>query len=109
MGEIMLLATINDIPGMKIDKVLGVVKGSTVRSRNIGRDIGASFKSIIGGEIKTYTDMNVNAREEALNRMVNDAIKLKADAIVGIKFTTSLVMQGTVEMLAYGTAVKLKK
>lgn len=105
----MLLATIDEIAGKKIDKVLGVVKGSTVRSRNIGRDIGASFKSVIGGEIKTYTEMTIDAREEAFNRMINEAVKLKADAIVGIKFNTSMVMQGAAEMLAYGTAVKLKK
>jgi uncharacterized protein YbjQ (UPF0145 family) len=103
----MIVTTGNDIPGKKVVKVLGVVKGSTVRARNIGRDIGAGFKSLIGGEIKTYTDMTKDSREEAYNRMVNEAIGLKADAIIGVRFTTSMVMAGASEMLAYGTAVKL--
>jgi uncharacterized protein YbjQ (UPF0145 family) len=104
----MIITTGNEIPEKKIKKVLGVVKGSTVRARNLGRDIGAGFKNLIGGEIKTYTDMTSNARDEAYNRMVNQAIKLKADAIIGVRFMTSMVMQGASEMLAYGTAVKIK-
>ena len=103
----MRTTTGNEIPGKKGMKVLGVVKGSTVRARNIGRDIGAGFKSIIGGEVKTYTEMTKDAREEAYNRMINQAIKLGANAIIGIRFTTSMVMQGASEMLAYGTAVKI--
>ena len=102
----MIITTGNDIPGKKITQVLGLVKGSTVRARNIGRDIGAGIKSIIGGEVKTYTEMTMNARDEAYNRMVNDAINKKADAIIGVRFTTSMIMQGASEMLAYGTAVK---
>ena len=102
----MIITTGNDIPGKKITKVLGLVKGSTVRARNIGRDIGAGIKSMIGGEVKTYTEMTMNARDEAYNRMVNDAINKKADAIIGVRFTTSMIMQGASEMLAYGTAVK---
>jgi len=89
-------------------KILGVVRGSTVRARNIGRDIGAGFKNLIGGEIKTYTEMTAQARDEAYNRMVNQAIELKANAIIGVRFMTSMVMAGASEMLAYGTAVKLK-
>ena len=103
----MIITTGNEVPGKKVVKVLGVVKGSTVRARNIGRDIGAGFKNLVGGEIKTYTDMTKNARDEAYNRMVNEAIDLKADAIIGVRFMTSMVMQGASEMLAYGTAVKL--
>lgn len=103
-----IITTGNDIPEKKIAKVLGVVKGNTVRARNIGRDIGAGFKNIIGGEIKSYTDMATNARDEAYNRMVNEALNLKADAIIGVRFTTSMIMQGASEMFAYGTAVKLK-
>tara|TARA_Y100000310_G_scaffold151721_1_gene151316 strand:+ start:1220 stop:1540 length:321 start_codon:yes stop_codon:yes gene_type:complete len=103
----MIVTTGNDVPGKKVTKVLGVVRGSTVRARNIGRDIGAGFKNIIGGEIKTYTEMTKNSRDEAYNRMVNEAIDLKADAIIGVRFMTSMVMQGASEMLAYGTAVKL--
>jgi uncharacterized protein YbjQ (UPF0145 family) len=96
------------IPGAKSMQVLGVVKGSTVRARNIGRDIGAGFKNLVGGEIKTYTDMASNARDEAFNRMVNEAIELGANAIIGMRFATSMIMQGASEMLAYGTAVKVK-
>ena len=103
-----IVTTGNKIPGKKIIKVLEVVKGSTVRARNIGRDIGAGFKSIVGGEVKTYTEMTMNARDEAYNRMVNEALNMKADAIINVRFTTSMVMKGASEMLAYGTAVKLK-
>ncbi len=102
-----IITTGNDVPGKKINQVLGVVKGSTVRARNIGRDIGAGFKNLIGGEIKTYTEMTKNSRDEAYNRMINEALDLKADAIIGVRFTTSMVMQGASEMLAYGTAVKI--
>ncbi len=102
-----IVTTGNEIPGKKIVKVLGVVRGSTVRARNIGRDIGAGFKNIIGGEIKTYTEMTQHSRDEAYNRMVNEAANLKADAIIGVRFMTSMVMAGASEMLAYGTAVKL--
>ena len=104
----MIITTGESIPGKKSMKILGVVKGSTVRARNIGRDIGAGFKSIVGGEIKTYTEMTQHARDEAFNRMVNNAIDLKADAIIGIRFMTSMVMAGASEMLAYGTAVQTK-
>ena len=104
----MVITTAMEVPGQKIVQVLGVVKGNTVRARNIGRDIGAGFKSIIGGEIKTYTDMIADAREEAFNRMVNQAIEAGADAIIGVRFMTSMIMQGASEMLAYGTAVKVK-
>ena len=104
----MIITTGESIPGKKSMKILGVVKGSTVRARNIGRDIGAGFKSIIGGEVKTYTEMTRDAREEAYNRMVNAAIDLGANAIIGVRFTTSMVMAGASEMLAYGTAVKIK-
>ena len=106
MKEI-ITTTGNEVPGMKIKKVLGVVRGNTVRTRNMGVDIFASLKNIVGGEVKSYTDMTVKAREEAFNRMVNQAVELGADAIIGIRFTTSTVMQGASEMLAYGTAVKL--
>ncbi len=104
----LIVTTGDEVPGKKIVEVLGVVKGSTVRARNIGRDIGAGFKNLIGGEIKTYTDMIGQSREEAYNRMVNEAIELKADAVIGMRFMTSMIMQGASEMLAYGTAVKLK-
>lgn len=104
----MIILTTNEIPGKKVAKVIGIVKGNTVRARNIGRDIGAGLKSIVGGEIKTYTEMINQSRQEAINRMTNEAIDLGADAIIGVRFTTSMIMQGASEMLAYGTAVKLK-
>ena len=103
-----LVTTGKDVPGKEVSEVLGIVKGNTVRARNIGRDIGAGLKSIVGGEVKTYTDMTTNARDEAYNRMVNEAIELGADAVIEVRFTTSMVMQGASEMLAYGTAVKTR-
>ena len=104
----MIIATTSEIPGKKVDKILGIVKGSTVRAKNIGRDFAASLKNVVGGEIKSYTDLLAQAREEAYNRMVNAATDLGADAIIGMRFMTAMVMQGSAEMLAYGTAVKLK-
>ena len=104
-----IVTTGNEVPEKKIIKVLGVARGNTVRARNIGRDIGAGFKNIIGGEVKTYTEMTMNARDEAYNRMVNEALNMGADAIISVRFTTSMVMAGASEMLAYGTAVKLSK
>lgn len=107
MANELIVTTTMEIPGAKVVQILGVVKGNTVRARNIGRDIGAGFKNIIGGEVKTYTDMTTNARDEAFNRMVNQAIDIGADAVIGMRFMTSMIMQGASEMLAYGTAVKL--
>ena len=104
-----IITTGNEVPGKNIIKVLGIAKGNTVRARNIGRDIGAGLKNIIGGEVKTYTEMTKNSRDEAYNRMVNEALDLEADAIIGVRFTTSMVMAGASEMLAYGTAVKISK
>ena len=104
----MIISTVTEVPGKKISENLGVVKGNTVRARNIGRDIGAGLKSIVGGEVKTYTEMIKQSREEALNRMINEAQGKGADAIIGVRFMTSMIMQGASEMLAYGTAVKLK-
>ena len=107
MKEI-ITTTTDFIPNKKITQVLGIVKGSTIRARHIGRDIAAGFKNVIGGEIKSYTQMISQSREEAFNRMVNDAADQKADAIINVRFITSMVMQGAAEILAYGTAVKLK-
>ncbi|MFW6233199.1 MAG: YbjQ family protein [Nanoarchaeota archaeon] len=102
------VTTSNDVPGKQVKEILGIVRGNTVRARNFGRDIGAGFKNFIGGEVKTYTQMTTNARDEAYNRMVNQAIDMGADAIIGMRFMTSMILQGASEMLAYGTAVKLK-
>jgi uncharacterized protein YbjQ (UPF0145 family) len=103
-----IVSTTGEVPGKDVKEILGVVKGSTVRARNVGRDIGAGLKHLIGGEIKTYTEMANQAREEAYNRMVNAAIDLGADAVIGVRYSTSMIMQGAAEMLCFGTAVKLK-
>ena len=104
----MKLSNTETIENQKITESLGIARGSTVRSRNIGRDIFASLKNIVGGEIEEYTKLQADAREQALQRMISDAQKLGADAVVNVRFTTSVVAQGASEMLAYGTAVKLK-
>ena len=104
----MILSSTETVANHTITETLGIARGSTVRSRNIGRDIFASLKNIVGGEIEEYTKLQADAREQALQRMINDAKKLNADAIVNVRFTTSVVAQGASEMLAYGTAVKLK-
>jgi uncharacterized protein YbjQ (UPF0145 family) len=104
----MITTNIPTVPGREIEAVLGLSRGSTVRARNIGRDIFAGLKNIIGGEIEEYTKLQAHAREQAYERMINDAQKLGADAVVNVRFSTSMIMQGASEMLAYGTAVKLK-
>ncbi len=104
----MMLTTTDAISKKNIKKVLGLVKGNTVRARWFGRDIAAAFKNLIGGEIKTYTEMLNASRDEAISRMEEEAKNLGADAIVGIRFVTANVMQGSAEILAYGTAVKLE-
>ena len=104
----MKLSNTETIANQTIKKTLGIARGSTVRSRNIGRDIFASLKNIVGGEIEEYTKLQADAREQALKRMISDAQKLGADAVVNVRFTTSVVAQGASEMLAYGTAVKFE-
>ncbi|MFN3556676.1 MAG: YbjQ family protein [Bacteroidales bacterium] len=104
----MILTTIHSIPGRETEEVLGLVRGSTVRARHVGRDIVAGLKNIVGGEIEEYTRLQADAREEALQRMMDDARRLNADAIVGVMITTAMVSRGAAEILAYGTAVKLK-
>ena len=104
----MIITTIENVPGKDITESLGVVRGSTVRARNFGRDIFAGFKNLVGGEISEYTKLQAQSREEALQRMIDDANRLGADAVVNVRFTTSTIMQGASEILAYGTAVKLK-
>ncbi len=104
----MILSTTGDITEREIGETLGLVRGNTIRARNVGRDILAGLRNIVGGEIKDYTQMLSDAREEALSRMVDEANDLGADAIVEVRFTTSETMGGAAEILAYGTAVKLK-
>ena len=104
----MIVTTTESIPGNEIVELLGLSRGSTVRARNVGRDIFAALKNLIGGEINEYTKLQADSREQALQRMIKDAESLGADAVVNVRITTSMIMQGVAEILAYGTAVKLK-
>lgn len=103
----MILSTIETVPKREVIEILGIARGSTVRARNVGRDIFAGVKNIVGGEISEYTKLQAQSREEAMQRMIDDAKSLNADAVVNVRFTTTMVMQGAAEILAYGTAVKL--
>ena len=104
----MIITTSAQIEGKKIKKTVGLVKGSTIRARHVGKDIIAAFRGMVGGEISEYTKMMAEAREEAMQRMIEDAEKQGANAIVSMRFTTSMVMQSASEILAYGTGVVLK-
>ncbi len=103
----MFLITTETIKGREIGEVLGLVRGNTIRARHMGRDIMAGLRNIVGGEIKEYTRMLSQARNQAVERMVKEAEELGADAVIGVRFTTSQTMSGAAEILAYGTAVKL--
>ncbi len=103
----MKLINIDHIPGQEFD-VLGMVKGNVVQSKNLGKDIGAGFKTLVGGELKGYTEMLQEARQIATKRMVDEAESLGADAVINVKFASSAIMQGAAEVIAYGTAVKFK-
>lgn len=104
----MIVTTTEFVPGYEVEEILGVVFGNTVRAKHLGKDILAGLKNIVGGEIEEYTEMLRDARMETLNRMVNEAKRLGADAVVNVRFTTSQTMAGAAELLAYGTAVKLR-
>lgn len=103
----MIVATTADIAGSRVSKTLGMVRGSSVRTRHVGKDIIAVFRNLAGGEIPEYTKMLAETREQATDRMIEEAQMLEADAIVSVRFQTSMVMTGAAEMLCYGTAVKL--
>jgi uncharacterized protein YbjQ (UPF0145 family) len=103
----MIITTGETIPNKEIVKILGISRGSTVRTRNIGRDIISGFKNMIGGEIHAYTKLQADSREQAMQRMIEDAKEMEADAIINFRLQSSTVMQGASEILAYGTAVKL--
>ena len=105
----MLMTTQNRFEDHEITETLGIVKGSTIRSRHIGKDITALLRNIVGGEITEYTKMMGESREQAIDRMVSEAKNQGADGIVCMRFTTSTVMQASAELLAYGTAVRLKQ
>ncbi len=104
----MIITTSAQIEGKTIAKTIGLVKGSTIRARHMGRDIMAGLRGIVGGEITEYTKMMAESREQAIQRMVEDAEKQGANAIVGMRFTTSMIMSGASEILAYGTGVVLE-
>ncbi len=104
----MIIATSGQIEGKKIKKTVGLVKGSTIRARHLGRDIMAGLRGMVGGEITEYTKMMAEAREQAIQRMIEDAEKQGANAIVSMRFTTSMIMQNAAEVLAYGTGVVLE-
>jgi len=104
----MLLVTANSIEGVPIIETLGLVRGNTIRARHIGRDIMAGLRTLVGGEIKEYTVMLGQARDQAIERMMNQAETLGANAIIGVRFTTSQTMSGAAEILAYGTAVRVQ-
>ena len=101
----MILVTLDEVPGKRIVKCLGMVKGNTIRARHIGRDIAAAFRNMIGGEIVDYTKMIAESREQSIDRMVAEAEELGANAVVCVRFSTSSMMQGAAELLCYGTAV----
>jgi uncharacterized protein YbjQ (UPF0145 family) len=101
----MIVTTTDKVPGKRVKKILGLVKGNTVRSRHIGRDLTAAMKNITGGEVREYTKLMAESREQALDRMREDAAKLGANAVIGARFITSEIMQSAAELLAYGTAV----
>lgn len=104
----MIITTSGQVEGKTIAKTIGLVKGSTIRARHMGRDIMAGLRGMVGGEITEYTKMMAEAREQAIQRMVEDAEKQGANAIVSMRFTTSMVMQSAAEVLAYGTGVVLE-
>jgi uncharacterized protein YbjQ (UPF0145 family) len=101
----MIIVNTDSLEGKKVVKVLGMVKGNSVRVRHIGRDILAGLRTIVGGEVVEYTKMLAETREQAIDRMTEDAIKLGANAIINVRFTTSMIMKAAAELLAYGTAV----
>lgn len=104
----MLLTTAEDVKDRKIVKTLGLVRGNTIRARHIGRDLQAALRNVVGGEIKEYTQLMAEAREQAIERMVEEARSVGANAVVGLRFSTSVVMSGAAELLVYGTAVVLE-
>ena len=104
----MIISTIEQIPGCTY-QVIGMVKGSTIQTVNAFKDIGASFKTLVGGELKKYNEMIAKARDLATQRMIDEATAAGADAIIGVRFGTSSIMQGAAEVMAYGTAVKIAR
>lgn len=105
----MILTNTETVPGHNIVEHLGLVQGSTIRAKHVGRDIMAGFRNLVGGEVKSYTELLTDARSEAVERMKKNAEELGANAVVNMRFATSSVMQGAAELFVYGTAVKLEQ
>lgn len=105
----MIYTTTESIPGWEISEIVGVVTGNVVQTKHVGKDIMAGLKSLVGGEIAGYTEMLTEARQTAIKRLVASALELNADAVVGLRFTTSSIMSNASEILVYGTAVKLTR
>jgi len=103
----MIISTTPTIEGKRITKLLGIARGNTVRARNVAKDIWAGLKNVVGGEISEYTRLQAQSREQAISRMIENAKLIDADAVVNVRITTSMIMQGCSEIMAYGTAVKL--
>lgn len=103
----MIVTTIDEIPGRKVVEVIGLVRGNTVRARHLGKDVTAIFKNLVGGEIDDYTKLMAEAREQALDRMIDDARARGCDAVVGMRYSTSEISAGAAEIIAYGTGVRL--
>jgi uncharacterized protein YbjQ (UPF0145 family) len=101
----MIVTTTGTLPGRRIVRTLGLVRGNTIRARHLGRDIGAALRSMVGGEVREYTKMLAEAREQAIDRMVEEAERLGGNAVVEVRFSTSMIMSGAAEILCYGTAV----
>ena len=105
----MILVNTETVPGMRIVEVKGIVQGNTVRAKHLGRDIGASLKNLVGGELTGYTELLTEARREAVQRMLAQAKQLKANAVINVRFSTSAITSGAAEIYAYGTAVVLER
>ena len=105
----MIVSTTNEVPGAEVAAVLGIARGNTIRTRHLGRDLMAGLKGVVGGEVESYTKLMAESREQAIARMIEHAEDLGADAIVGMRVATSVLMTTAAEILAYGTAVKLRR
>lgn len=104
----MIVVNTETVPGRSVTQILGLVQGNTVRAKNVGRDITAGFKNLVGGELKGYTQLLTEARRQAVERMIEQAVQLGADAVINVRFSTSAVTAGAAELYAYGTAVCLE-
>ena len=104
----MIVTTTGSVPGKRIVRTLGLARGNTIRARHVGRDIGAALRNLVGGEVSEYTKLFAEAREQALDRMVQEARELGANAVVEVRFSTSMVMSAAAELMVYGTAVVLE-